>query len=255
MPEYEVFSRQMLEGTIGDLPGYMFKAWFAIVFEAKRLKGRVKIPIRVLAGWARITNEQAKESLTTFLAPDEFSSSREHEGRRLVPLPEFGDDWFQVVTWEKHEAERKAYFARLRVQRHRENKGKNEDRVTLGNAVKRSVTKELEQELELEPYGGPNGPPPREREISTTARGRAKTGGRRGRKTPAVSAEVEAALRNKVRLIRGDVKMMEMLIADPDSFDDACRDATGYNANELADITGDDAIRPRAKKRERKGKK
>lgn len=129
MPEYAVFSRRLLTGTVSDLPPSARIAWIAILFEAEKLRGRVKLPIRDLAKLASITTPEAAEALQTFLAPDPFSSSREAEGRRLTPI-EGETDWYQLVTWEKHVAERQAFFNRLRQQRHRgKKKGNVDDRI------------------------------------------------------------------------------------------------------------------------------
>lgn len=119
MPEYTVISRQLLVGTISDLPLAARFAWIAILFEAEKLRGRVKLPVRALAKMASITTQEAADALRVFQEPDPFSSSKILEGRRLVAVPDEGEDWYDVVTWEKHAEEREAFFTRLRVQRHR----------------------------------------------------------------------------------------------------------------------------------------
>lgn len=140
--EYAVFSRRLLTGTISDLPPFARIAWITILFEAERLRGKVKIPVRDLAKMASITTAEAADALSMLLAPDEFSSSKEHDGRRLLPV-EGEEDWYSVVTWDKHVEERGVFFARLRKQRQRA--GGN---VTAGHGESRSVTNEPEQEPE-----------------------------------------------------------------------------------------------------------
>jgi len=116
--EHTVLSRQILDGTVRDLPLSARWAWLAIMFEAEKLRGRVKLPLRALSVWANITIEEAASAVELFQQPDRFSSSKVEEGRRLRALEE--EDWYQVVNWEKHDKERKAFFARLRQQRHRQ---------------------------------------------------------------------------------------------------------------------------------------
>lgn len=118
MPEYTVFSRRILTGTISDLPYPARLAWTAIMFEAEKLRGRVKLPVRDLAKMSSITTPEAAEALRLFLDPDPYSSSKEHGGRRLIPV-EGEEDWYLVTTWEKHATEREAFFHRLRSQRYR----------------------------------------------------------------------------------------------------------------------------------------
>lgn len=150
--EFIVVSRRVLTGTIADLPYHARLAWQAVMFEADKLRGRVKLPIRDLAGWAAITKEEAAESLQLFQAEDPYSSSKEERGRRLIPVAG-EDDWYTVVTWEKHAAERKIFFNRLRQQRF---KDKNRD--SRVSEIKRyrvmhsndPVTKEPEPELKEE---------------------------------------------------------------------------------------------------------
>jgi hypothetical protein len=150
--EFIVTSRRVLSGSLADLPYFARLAWEAVRFEAERLRGRVKLPVRDLAGWATITKEEAAEALRLFQAPDPYSSSKEEGGRRLIPVAG-EDDWYIVVTWGKHAAEREIYFNRLRQQRF---KAKNRDaKVSLVERYQvmhsnDPVTKEPEPELKEE---------------------------------------------------------------------------------------------------------
>lgn len=121
MANYTVISDGILTGTIADLSPTTRLAWLAVLFEAEKLRGRVKLPIRVLAKRASISNEEAAEALRVFQEPDPLSSSQMNEGRRLIPIPG-QEGWYEVVTWEKHAEERQRYFATLRQQRHRAKK-------------------------------------------------------------------------------------------------------------------------------------
>jgi hypothetical protein len=118
MQEYTVISRQILIGTISDLPLSARMAWIAILFESEKLRGLVKLPVRALAKMASITTPEAAEALRLFQEPDPLSSSKAAEGRRLIAV-EGQEDWYTVVTWEKHAEERETFFTKLRVQRHR----------------------------------------------------------------------------------------------------------------------------------------
>lgn len=118
MDDYVVISKRVLTGTIRDLPYATRLAWNSILFEAERLRGKVKLPVADLAYMAHITRAEAAEALRAFQEPDPWSSSKEQEGRRLVPIPG-EEDWYQLVTWAKHREERELYFNRLRQQRKR----------------------------------------------------------------------------------------------------------------------------------------
>lgn len=123
---YTVLSDRILTGTIADLTPTIRLAWLAILFEADRLRGRVKLPVRDLAKKANISNEQAAEALRVLQEPDPLSSSPEHDGRRLLPI-EGEPNWYIVTTWERHAAEREVYFHRLRQSRYDSKKRKNEN--------------------------------------------------------------------------------------------------------------------------------
>jgi len=118
MPDYIVVSDRIFTGTISDLPESARLAWILILFKAEKLRGRVKLPVRDLAKMASISTDDAAAALQFFLSPDKHSSSKEHDGRRLLPV-EGETDWYEVATWEKHAEERAAYFNRLRQQRHK----------------------------------------------------------------------------------------------------------------------------------------
>lgn len=81
----------------------------------------------------------------------------------------------------------------------------------------------------------------KERETTTT-RGRAKRG-----ETQPVTPETEGFLRVKVKEMRLNAALMEMSIHEPEDYEQAVRDMTGYSPDEVADIIGDDAIRPHRK--------
>lgn len=176
--DYTVFSRRILTGTLTDLPYATRLAWVAVMFEAEKLRGRVKLPVADLANAAKITRAEAAAALEAFQQPDPFSSSKVDEGRRLRAVPG-EDDWYDVVTWEKHAAEKARYFARLRQQRAR-----NRDAGGESNGVSRSVTKELEPELE-----------PEEEKKDLASLGR-KSAGEQRHQPSAAETEVRSILRD-----------------------------------------------------------
>lgn len=53
-----------------------------------------------------------------------------------------------------------------------------------------------------------------------------------------------AWLRMKIREIREDANLSTMAAADPDEYVSAVRTLTGWSPDELADLTGDEDIRP-----------
>jgi len=121
MVQYMVVSDGILDGTIADHPPFVTRAWLAILFDAEKLRGRVHAPVRKLANRAKISNDEAATSLAVLQAPDPLSSSQAHEGRRLLPI--VGEEnWYTVVTWEKHAEEREVFFHRLRQQRYSKKK-------------------------------------------------------------------------------------------------------------------------------------
>jgi hypothetical protein len=121
-----------LTGTISDLSPSIRIAWIAILFEAEKLRGRVKLPVRDLAKLASITTPEAAEALRVFQEPDPYSSTKDFDGRRLLPI-DGEEDWFQLAAWEKHAEEREAFFARLRQQRARDRKKTASRDVTVSN--------------------------------------------------------------------------------------------------------------------------
>lgn len=121
MVQYMVVSDGILDGTIADHPPFLTRAWLAVLFEAEKLRGRVFFPIRKLANRAKISNDEAIQSLSILQAPDPLSSSKAHDGRRMLPVAG-EENWYVVTTWEQHAKEREVFFHRLRQQRHTQKK-------------------------------------------------------------------------------------------------------------------------------------
>lgn len=59
--------------------------WIAMLANADR-KGRVFASLPGLAHLARVTLEECEAAIQTFLAPDKFSRTPDHEGRRIEPI-------------------------------------------------------------------------------------------------------------------------------------------------------------------------
>lgn len=138
--EFAVFNRRIYTGTVSILPYPTRLAWGIVLFEAEKLRGKVKLPVYDLARWAAITVKEASDALTQFQQPDPHSSSKADDGRRLRPV-DGEEDWYEIINWEKHLAEREVYFNRLRQQRF---KARRRYEVTPGNADNEAVTKEPE---------------------------------------------------------------------------------------------------------------
>lgn len=118
MVEFAVFNRRIYTGTISTMPYATRLAWGVVLFEAEKLRGKVKLPVYDLSRWACITVEEAADALEQFQAADAYSSSKADDGRRLRPV-DGEEDWYELINWEKHAEERAAYFNRLRQQRHK----------------------------------------------------------------------------------------------------------------------------------------
>ncbi len=112
-------------------------------------KGRIWASIPGLANRARVTLEETEIALTTFLSPDKYSRTPEHEGRRIEPI----DGGWRLLNYEKHrglmdeetvaETNRKAQ-ARYREKR-KESNGK---RITVMGCNEQSPQAEAEAEAE-----------------------------------------------------------------------------------------------------------
>lgn len=109
--------------------------------------GEVQGSVPGLAHLAGVSVEGCKAALERFLSPDEYSRTKDHEGRRIEEIP---GGWaiLNYLAYRRLASKEEAIEkARDRVRRHRERKSD----VTLCNGMKRSVTQfDTEAEAEAE---------------------------------------------------------------------------------------------------------
>ena len=67
--------------------------------------GIVDMPITRLASRAAMTVEQTRRGLTELMEPDINSASKEHDGKRIIPLyPDGLERGWMIVNWSKYKA-------------------------------------------------------------------------------------------------------------------------------------------------------
>ena len=98
----KVFS-SLLESTVWlGQPSHVKLAWITILAKAGPT-GEVTTPVPVLASLAGISLAEFEAALGVFLAPDKYSRSQEHDGRRLEPLPASAEfSGFVVLNYLKY---------------------------------------------------------------------------------------------------------------------------------------------------------
>ena len=73
------------ESTVWCEPAHTRLVWITMLAMADK-KGRVWASIPGLANRARVPLEDVEKALETFLAPDRYSRTPDHEGRRIEPI-------------------------------------------------------------------------------------------------------------------------------------------------------------------------
>lgn len=87
------------ESTVWCEPLATRIVWITMLAMADR-KGRVWASVPGLANRARVTVEEAEAALARFLAPDHYSRTTDHEGRRIEPI----DGGWRLLNYEKYRA-------------------------------------------------------------------------------------------------------------------------------------------------------
>lgn len=85
------------ESTVWCEPANTRLVWITMLAMADR-RGRVWASVPGLANRARVPLEDAEKALATFLAPDRYSRTTDHEGRRIEPI----DGGWQLLNHSKY---------------------------------------------------------------------------------------------------------------------------------------------------------
>ncbi len=85
------------ESTVWCEPERTRLVWITMLAMADR-KGRVWASLPGLANRARVPVEDCQIAIDTFLAPDRYSRTAEHEGRRIEPI----DGGWKLINYEKY---------------------------------------------------------------------------------------------------------------------------------------------------------
>ncbi len=125
----------LIHSTIWREELHIKVVWITMLAMADE-QGDVWASIPGLADAARVSIEQCEDALTRFSAPDPYSRTKDHEGRRIEVM----DGGWHLLNYEKYrqlrDAEHRRAQVREAVRRHRA-KGKSSDQS--GNQVKSDV--------------------------------------------------------------------------------------------------------------------
>lgn len=137
------------ESTVWCEPAHTRLVWITMLAMADR-KGRVWASVPGLANRARVPLEDTEKALATFLAPDRYSRTPDHEGRRIEPI----DGGWKLLNHEKYrdmrDEETRRDQNREAQARHREKSAKP---LTVSQGKPKSAQADAEAE-ELKPRAG-----------------------------------------------------------------------------------------------------
>lgn len=122
----------ILQSTVWREPNHIRILWITML-AMKGHDGVVEASVPGLADAARITLDECEEGLERLLAPDKYSRTKEHDGRRIEEI----DGGWLVLNHEKYRGD----TSTERVRKHREKK----QRETLRNVTQRSETQETRE--------------------------------------------------------------------------------------------------------------
>ena len=121
---YTPLFKTMLDSTVWQEDGNIRLVWITLLL-LKDYTGIVKIGIPGLANRARVSLADCEAAIEKFQAPDKYSTSQEHEGRRIVRIEdEGGEPAWQILNHEKYRSkmrDRGDYFKRYRARRRQNN--------------------------------------------------------------------------------------------------------------------------------------
>jgi hypothetical protein len=141
------------ESTIWLEPDQTRLLWLTMLAMADR-KGRIEGSVPGLAHRARIAVDACEIGLNTFLSPDPYSRTKEHEGRRIKEI----DGGWQLLNYEKYRAMRdeesileskRNYINNKRAQE-RQEKSKDVDDVEQCRSLYTQAEAEAEKRVEEE---------------------------------------------------------------------------------------------------------
>lgn len=86
MSNYVKLFGSMLDSTVWDLPNHTRIVWITLL-AMKDQDGEIEASIPGLAKRARVTLEEVQDALAALMAPDKFSRTTDHDGRRIEEIP------------------------------------------------------------------------------------------------------------------------------------------------------------------------
>jgi hypothetical protein len=150
------------ESTVWMEPHGTRIAWVTMLAMADR-KGRIFAALPGLANRARITLDEAKLAVATFLAPDEYSRTKDFDGRRIVEI----DGGWQLLNYAKYRAirdeETTRESKREHMQRVRSAAKSGSENSTVERGGDKQKQKQKQKQVKKEKPGG-SAPPPHPRD-------------------------------------------------------------------------------------------
>jgi hypothetical protein len=144
----------ILDSTVWELPLPSKITWITMLAMAGR-DGVVEAAVPGLAKRAGVTLEQCEEALASFLSPDKYSRTKDHEGRRIEEVP---GGW-RLLTYEAHRELMSAEDRRERAAE-RQRRFKEKHKVTVGNARALPVTandasNDIQKQIQIQKHSDP----------------------------------------------------------------------------------------------------
>jgi hypothetical protein len=118
---YTKLFHSILDSSVWSLPDGVRIVWITLLSMAD-LRGEIRASLPGIAHRARVSIEVVREALSEFLGPDEYSTSPEHEGRRIEAI----EGGWRLLNWERYrylesdDDRREKACERKRAQRERE---------------------------------------------------------------------------------------------------------------------------------------
>jgi hypothetical protein len=146
------------ESSVWFEPDHVRLAWITMLAMADR-QGRVLASVPGLAHRARIELTQAQDAIATFMEPDEFSRTKEHEGRRIEEI----DGGWRLLNYLKFRQLRDEEAAKESKRKYISNcrsKSKNISTVSTVEQCRSSLSPSLSPPLSPSPVPPSPIPPP-----------------------------------------------------------------------------------------------